>query len=68
VLWKNGTYISLRKIQQRVALFRQFLRENGGSSEGQELVAAKMMGRWRSGCPLALPPFNDVPALAAHRR
>ena len=31
----------------------------------QELVAAKMMGRWRSGCPLDLSPDKDDPAIAA---
>ena len=28
-------------------------------------MAAKMMGRWRSGAPLALCPFHDDPALGA---
>jgi Dyp-type peroxidase family len=62
--WRNGTYISLRKIAQNVALFRKFLRDNADTPEGQELVAAKMMGRWRSGCPLALSPLSDDPELA----
>lgn len=63
-LWRNGTYIALRKIHQRVADFRRYLREVGGTPEGQEWIAAKMMGRWRSGCPLALAPDRDDPALA----
>jgi len=29
------------------------------------LVAAKMMGRWLSGCPLDLSPDKDDPAIAA---
>jgi Dyp-type peroxidase family len=31
----------------------------------EELLAAKLMGRWRSGAPLALSPDHDDPALAA---
>ena len=31
--------------------------------EEQELVAAKLMGRWRSGAPLVLAPDKDDPAL-----
>ena len=33
--------------------------------EEQELVAAKLMGRWRSGAPLVLAPDKDDPALGA---
>ena len=33
--------------------------------EAEELLAAKMMGRWRSGAPLALCPMHDDPALGA---
>jgi Dyp-type peroxidase family len=62
-LWRNGTYLSIRKVHQKVALFRQFLAEQGKTPEGQELLAAKMIGRWRSGCPLALSPDKDNPEL-----
>ena len=34
-------------------------------AEEQELVAAKLMGRWRSGAPLVLAPEKDDPALGA---
>ena len=33
--------------------------------EEQELIAAKLMGRWRSGAPLALAPQKDDPQLGA---
>lgn len=62
--WQNGTYISLRKLHQDVAAFRRFLRDNADTPEAQELLAAQMMGRWRSGCPLARSPERDDPALA----
>jgi Dyp-type peroxidase family len=61
VLWRNGTFISVRKIRQHVAAFRRYLHDSADTPEGQELVAAKMMGRWRSGAPLALAPDHDDP-------
>jgi deferrochelatase/peroxidase EfeB len=48
-----------------VAEFRRYLKANSTSPEDQELLAAKMMGRWRSGAPLALCPFHDDPELGA---
>ena len=39
--------------------------EHGDTPEEQELVAAKLMGRWRSGAPLVLAPEKDDPALGA---
>jgi Dyp-type peroxidase family len=65
IFWRNGTFISIRKIRQNVAAFRRFLRENADTPEGEEFVAAKMMGRWRSGCPLALSPDKDDPDIVA---
>src|SRR6266542_2611838 len=67
VLGHNGTYIVFRKLQQRVAAFRRCLKENSTSPEQEELIAAKMMGRWRSGAPLALCPFHDDPELGADK-
>ncbi|WP_153799984.1 Dyp-type peroxidase [Foetidibacter luteolus] len=63
--WKNGTYISIRKIKQDVMSFRKFLAAQSDNADGRERVAAKMMGRWRSGCPLALSPEKDNPSLVA---
>lgn len=63
-LWRNGTFLAIRKIRQHAGAFRQFLREAGGDAAGEEFLAAKMMGRWRSGCPLALSPTADDPSLA----
>lgn len=68
ILGRNGTYVAFRKLHQRVADFRRFLKENARSSEEEELVAAKMMGRWRSGAPLALCPHHDDPELGADPR
>ena len=65
-LSRNGTFMAYRRLQQHVGAFRDFLRQHGGpTTEGQELIAAKLMGRWRSGAPLVLAPEKDDPALAA---
>lgn len=65
ILSRNGSYIAYRRLQEHVGTFRDFLRQNGATPEEQELVAAKLMGRWRSGAPLVLAPLKDNPALAA---
>ncbi|MBT2234308.1 peroxidase [Nonomuraea sp. NEAU-A123] len=65
VLGRNGTYVVFRKLHQRVALFRRYLKDNATSLEDEELLAAKIMGRWRSGAPLALCPLHDDPCLGA---
>ena len=65
VLGKNGTYVVFRKLHQRVAAFRQYLKENSSTPEEEELLGAKMMGRWQSGAPLALCPMHDDPELGA---
>ena len=65
ILGRNGTYVVFRKLHQRVAAFRQYLKTNSLNPEEEELLAAKMMGRWRSGAPLALCPFHDNPELGA---
>ena len=68
VLGRNGTYVVFRKLHQCVAAFRQFLKANSSCAEEEELLAAKMMGRWRSGAPLALCPLKDDPELGANPR
>jgi Dyp-type peroxidase family len=66
ILSRNGSYMAYRRLQQHVGAFRDFLREQGGPApEDQELLAAKLMGRWRSGAPLVLAPEKDDPAIAA---
>ncbi|MBL7496290.1 Dyp-type peroxidase [Frankia sp. CNm7] len=64
-LGRNGSYVAIRKLHQRVGAFRRYLRDNAISPEDEELLAAKIMGRWRSGAPLALSPHHDDPALGA---
>jgi len=66
---RNGTYLVLRKLEQDVPAFRRFLRDHAAVVGGDpELLAAKLMGRWRSGAPLALAPHRDDPSLAHENR
>ena len=60
ILIKNGSYVAYRKMREHVGAFRDFLKANGKTEEEQELVAAKLMGRWRkTGAPLVLCPHKD---------
>jgi Dyp-type peroxidase family len=67
VLSRNGSFMAYRRLEEHVGKFRDFLRQNAATSEEQELLAAKLMGRWRSGAPLVLAPDKDDPALGADR-
>jgi Dyp-type peroxidase family len=64
-LGRNGSYVAFRKLRQDVAAFRRFLVERATSAAEEEWLAAKLMGRWRSGAPLALSPDHDDPSLGA---
>jgi Dyp-type peroxidase family len=63
VLGRNGSFVAFRKLYQRVAEFRRYVKSQATSPEDEELIAAKMMGRWRSGAPLALCPTADDPSV-----
>jgi deferrochelatase/peroxidase EfeB len=68
VLSKNGSYLAYMRFEEHVGVFREFLRRHGKTQEEQELLAAKLMGRWRSGAPLVLAPHQDDPALGVDLR
>jgi Dyp-type peroxidase family len=66
---RNGSYLVFRQLSQDVRLFWQFLdeatRSDGSSNpEARLKLAAKMVGRWPSGAPLAISPQQDSPELA----
>lgn len=65
ILGRNGTYLGFRKLYSRVAAFRQYLRANAESQEDEELLKAKIVGRWPSGAPIVLSPQRDDPDLGA---
>ena len=68
MLGRNGTFVGLRKYQSRVGTFNRFLHEHAETEQERELLAAKLVGRWRSGAPLTLAPTHDDPALGADPR
>ncbi len=65
ILSRNGTYVGFRKYQSRVGAFNRFLQAHGSNEAERELLAAKLVGRWRSGAPLTLAPEIDNPDLGA---
>lgn len=65
VLGRNGTYVVVRKIYHDVAAFRRYLRDNAPGTAEEQLLSAKMMGRWPSGAPLALAPEREDATLGA---
>ena len=65
ILSRNGSYLAYVRLEEHVGAFRDFLRQHGETHEQQELIAAKLMGRWRSGAPLVLAPDKDDPELGA---
>ena len=67
-LGRNGSYVVYRKLRQDVAAFRRRLREAAALYPGgEELLAAKLVGRWRDGTPLDASPHAEDPALVADK-
>jgi Dyp-type peroxidase family len=59
-LGRNGTYMVYREFDQDVVGFRRFLsQQNRDSGLSEELLAAKIVGRWRNGTPLVMSPGDD---------
>jgi Dyp-type peroxidase family len=56
---RNGSYLVFRKLEQDVVGFRQYFRDQFDSPAMQQLMAAKVVGRWPSGAPLTLAPDQD---------
>ena len=62
----NGSYLVYRKLRQDVAAFRRTLADAARHYPGgEELLAAKLVGRWRDGTPLDVSPDRPDPAVAA---
>jgi Dyp-type peroxidase family len=55
-----------RRLEQKVPEFRRFVREQSSRlGMDPELLAARMVGRWKSGAPMELAPLRDDPRLGA---
>jgi Dyp-type peroxidase family len=72
-LGRNGTYMVIRKLSQDVDGFWKFVEKNSEdphkspaeNEKNKELLAAKLVGRWKSGAPVMLCPMKDDPELGA---
>jgi deferrochelatase/peroxidase EfeB len=51
-LGRKSTFVGLRKYQSQVGRFNRFLNAHARTEDERELLAAKPVGRWRSGAPL----------------
>lgn len=69
-LGRNGSYLVYRKLAQDVEGFWSFVNGQAKNADGTanperaDWIAAKMVGRWKSGVPLVVSPDKDDPALA----
>jgi Dyp-type peroxidase family len=64
----NATYGAFRVLRQSAGAFEGLLQEWGAATGADpELIAAKLMGRWRNGVPLVLSPHTDAPQPALAR-
>jgi Dyp-type peroxidase family len=69
-LGRNGSYLVFRHLRQDVEGFWKYLDDvtqvDGVSDpEGRDRLAAKFVGRWRSGAPLVLSPDRDDESYAS---
>ena len=63
---RNGTFMVYRKLAMDVAGFRRFIAEVGARYPGgADLLAAKIVGRWRDGTPLSASPGVPDPAITS---
>jgi Dyp-type peroxidase family len=68
-LGRNGSYLVLRQLRQYVHRFWRYVdsatkREGADDPVARTRLAAKMVGRWPSGAPIALAPEADDERLA----
>jgi Dyp-type peroxidase family len=70
---RNGSFLALRKLAQDVEGFRNFVDrasrnpDESSNPERANYLAAKMIGRWKSGAPLTLAPAKDDLLLGSNK-
>jgi deferrochelatase/peroxidase EfeB len=65
-LGRNGSYLVMRQLWQDVQGFwREMDRQTGGDAQLRELLAAKLVGRWKNGEPLEPPGETTIASNAA---
>jgi Dyp-type peroxidase family len=66
---RNGSYMAFRRLEQKVPEFRRYVGEKAARlGMDAELLAARMVGRWKSGAPLELTPRRDEPKLGGDEK
>jgi Dyp-type peroxidase family len=59
---RNGSYMVFRRLEQKVPEFWRFVRDQAVRlGVHPDLLAARLVGRWKSGAPLELAPLRDDP-------
>ena len=56
-LAENAIYAAVRVVEQHVEVFENLL---DAAAEGREILAARLMGRWRNGTPLVMSPKAEA--------
>ncbi|KDR78229.1 hypothetical protein GALMADRAFT_65104 [Galerina marginata CBS 339.88] len=68
---KDGSFLVFRYLFQKVPEFDDFVHSNRlkgpgmTDKEGTDLLGARLVGRWKSGAPIDITPFQDDPDLGA---
>jgi Dyp-type peroxidase family len=66
---RNGSYMVFRRLEQKVPEFWRFVRDQAVRlGMDPELLAARTVGRWKSGAPLELTPLRDDLKLGADEK
>ncbi|KAJ3566218.1 hypothetical protein NP233_g7137 [Leucocoprinus birnbaumii] len=72
---QDGSFLVFRYLLQKVPEFNNFLDANRlqndpitsaslTEQQGSDLLGARLVGRWKSGAPIDISPFQDDPTLA----
>jgi len=66
---RHGSYMVFRRLEQKVPEFRRFVTERAARlGMDPRLLAARMVGRWKSGAPLELAPLRDDVGLGGDKK